>query len=465
MKQNLLDFDVAQLSAWFAEHGEKPFRARQVLRWIYKDGESDFDAMSDLAASLREKLKQIARVQAPTVMREELSDDGTRKWLLDMGTGNAVETVFIPEETRGTLCVSTQAGCALDCAFCSTGKQGFSRNLTTAEIIGQLWWANHELGKDAEGNWPVSNVVLMGMGEPLLNYDNTVSALRLMLDDHAYGLSRRRVTVSTSGIVPAMDRLRDDCPVALAVSLHAPDDALRDTLVPINRKYPLKELLAACRRYLEKAPRDFITFEYVLLDGVNDSEQQARELVKLVRDVPCKFNLIPFNPFPETPYRRSMPEAIRRFRDVLMGADIVTTTRKVRGDDIAAACGQLAGLVQDKSKRPCSAMQRCMDERARHTDEKTDRFIVFAGCPVRLRHDVGRQAGRAGPTQVTRCRHCQGAYRTGGHVLRARADGHCAGRDRYCPAGRPELRTCLQRARPDPYGAARGQGGRGGFPA
>jgi len=363
MQQNLLDFDVAQLTAWFAEHGEKPFRAKQVLRWIYKAGESDFDAMSDLAVSLREKLKQIACVHTPKVVREELSDDGTRKWLLDMGTGNAVETVFIPEAERGTLCVSTQAGCALDCAFCSTGKQGFNRNLSTAEIIGQLWWANHQLGKDApstnsgqaQGNWRISNVVLMGMGEPLLNYDHTVSALRLMLDDHAYGLSRRRVTVSTSGIVPAMDRLRDECPVALAVSLHAPDDKLRDELMPVNQKYPLKELLAACRRYLEKAPRDFITFEYVLLDGVNDSEQQARELVQLVRDVPCKFNLIPFNPFPQTHYRRSEPEAIRRFRDVLMQADIVVTTRKTRGDDIAAACGQLAGLVQDKSKR---TMQR-----------------------------------------------------------------------------------------------------------
>jgi 23S rRNA (adenine2503-C2)-methyltransferase len=355
MKQNLLDFDVQQLTAWFAENGEKPFRAKQVLRWIYKAGESDFDAMSDLAVSLREKLKRIACVEAPKVMREELSDDGTRKWLLDMGTGNAVETVYIPEETRGTLCVSTQAGCALDCAFCSTGKQGFNRNLSVAEIIGQLWWANHQVGKDAEGNWQISNVVLMGMGEPLLNFDNTVSALRLMLDDHAYGLSRRRVTVSTSGIVPAMDRLRDECPVALAVSLHAPNDKLRDELVPVNQKYPLNELMAACQRYLEKAPRDFITFEYVLLDGVNDRDQDARELVKLVRDVPCKFNLIPFNPFPQSPYRRSNPETVRRFRDLLMQADIVTTIRKVRGDDIAAACGQLAGQVQDKTKR---TMQR-----------------------------------------------------------------------------------------------------------
>jgi len=350
-KQNLLDFDPAALTAWFAEHGEKPFRARQVLRWIYQSGESDFDAMSDLAKSLREKLKQIACVEAPKVMREELSDDGTRKWLFDMGAGNAVETVYIPEADRGTLCVSTQAGCALECAFCSTGRQGFSRNLSTAEIVGQLWWANRQLGKGNEDNWQISNVVLMGMGEPLLNFDHTVSALRLMLDDHAYGLSRRRVTVSTSGIVPAMDRLRDECPVALAVSLHAPNDALRDELVPINRKYPLRELLAACRRYLEKAPRDFITFEYVLLDGVNDSAEQAHELVRLVRDVPCKFNLIPFNPFPQTHYRRSKPEAIRRFRDMLMQAGIVATTRRTRGDDIAAACGQLAGVVQDKTGR------------------------------------------------------------------------------------------------------------------
>lgn len=383
MKQNLLDFEPAALTAWFAEQGEKPFRAKQVLRWIYKGGESDFDAMSDLAISLREKLKQIACIQTPKVMREESASDGTRKWLLDVGTGNAVETVFIPEEDRGTLCVSTQAGCALDCSFCSTGKQGFNRNLSTAEIIGQVWWANHELGRasdtlprsgrlreearaalpapdgsaaprpgrHADGNWPITNVVLMGMGEPLLNFDNTVSALRLMLDDNAYGLSRRRVTVSTSGVVPAMDRLRDECPVALAISLHAPNDALRNVLVPINQKYPLRELMAASLRYLEKAPRDFVTFEYVMLAGVNDSVQQARELIELVRDVPCKFNLIPFNPFPQAPYQRSDMQAVTRFRDVLMQAGIVTTIRKVRGDDIAAACGQLAGQVQDKTKR------------------------------------------------------------------------------------------------------------------
>ncbi|MEQ1555991.1 MAG: 23S rRNA (adenine(2503)-C(2))-methyltransferase RlmN [Gallionella sp.] len=351
MKQNLLDFDAHGLTTYFAELGEKPFRAKQLMRWMYKGGESDFAAMTDIANVLRDKLMQHACITTPAIMREELSDDGTRKWLLDVGTGNAVEAVYIPEATRGTLCISSQAGCALDCSFCSTGKQGFNRNLSVAEIIGQLWWANHQLGKNAEGNWAISNVVMMGMGEPLLNFDNTVSALHLMLDDHGYGLSRRRVTVSTSGVVPAMDRLREECPVALAVSLHAPNDKLRDVLVPINQKYPLKELLAACIRYLEKAPRDFITFEYVMLDGVNDSVQQAHELVRLLADVPCKLNLIPFNPFPQTHYLRSKPDAIARFRDVLMQANIITTVRKTRGDDIAAACGQLAGQVLDKTKR------------------------------------------------------------------------------------------------------------------
>lgn len=351
MQKNLLDLDAHALTAYFTEMGEKPFRAKQLMRWIYQVGESDFAAMTDIAATLRNKLAQSACIDVPEVMREELSDDGTRKWLLNVGTGNAVEAVYIPEATRGTLCISSQAGCALDCSFCSTGKQGFNRNLTVAEIIGQLWWANHQLGKNAEGNWAISNVVMMGMGEPLLNFDNTVSALRLMLDDRAYGLSRRRVTVSTSGIVPAMDRLRDECPVALAVSLHAPNDALRDQLVPVNQKYPLQALMAACQRYLEKAPRDFITFEYVMLDGINDTVQHAHELVRLVRDTPCKFNLIPFNPFSASPYKRSRSDAIQRFRDVLMQADIITTTRKTRGDDISAACGQLAGQVQDRTKR------------------------------------------------------------------------------------------------------------------
>ena len=351
MTVNLLDFDAAGLSAYFAELGEKPFRARQVLRWMHRSGQSDFDAMTDIARSLREKLKAEAEIVPPAIVSDKLSDDGTRKFLFDVGGGNAVETVFIPEDDRGTLCVSTQAGCALDCAFCSTGKQGFNRNLTAAEIIGQLWQANRALGARLDGERAVSNVVLMGMGEPLANFDNSVTALRLMLDDNAYGLSRRRVTVSTSGLVPVMDRLRDTCPVALAVSLHAPDDGLRDELVPINRKYPLRELMAACQRYLEKAPRDFVTFEYVMLDGVNDSDEHARRLLRLTRDVPCKFNLIPFNPFPGSPFRRSPSPRIRRFAEILMNAGIVTTTRKTRGEDIDAACGQLAGQVRDKTRR------------------------------------------------------------------------------------------------------------------
>ena len=351
MPENILNFDAQKLTAWFAEMGEKPFRAHQMLRWVHKVGESDFAAMTDISSLLREKLQQCACVSVPQVVRDEVSADGTRKWLLDVGTGNAIEAVFIPEPKRGTLCVSTQAGCILNCSFCSTGKQGFNRNLSAAEIIGQLWWANRQIGRDPDGKWPVTNVVMMGMGEPLLNYDNTVSALRLMLDDHAYGLSRRRVTLSTSGVVPAMDRLREDCPVALAVSLHAPNDSLRNVLVPINQKYPLHVLMAARQRYLERAPRDFVTFEYVMLEGVNDSVQQAQELVALVHDVPCKFNLIPFNPFPQTSYHSSSVDSIAKFRDVLMRADIVTTVRKTRGDDIAAACGQLAGQVKDKTKR------------------------------------------------------------------------------------------------------------------
>jgi 23S rRNA (adenine2503-C2)-methyltransferase len=349
--QNLLDFDAAQLAAWFAEQGEKPFRATQVLRWMHRFGAADFAEMSDLAKTLRAKLTASACVTPPPLLSDRIAHDGTRKFLFDVGDGNAVETVFIPEAERGTLCVSTQAGCALECAFCSTGKQGFNRNLTTAEIIGQLWQANKALGRDPKGERVISNVVLMGMGEPLANFDNVLAALKLMLDDNAYGLSRRRVTVSTAGLVPAMERLREECPVALAVSLHAPNDLLRNELVPINQKYPLAELMAACRHYLEKAPRDFVTFEYVMLEGVNDREQDARELLALTRHVPCKFNLIPFNPFPGSRYRRTRPERIRRFADMLMGAGIVATTRKTRGDDIDAACGQLAGQVRDKTRR------------------------------------------------------------------------------------------------------------------
>ncbi len=347
MKTNLLDLDATALAAFFAELGEKPFRARQVLRWVHQSGESDFARMSDLAKDLRAKLAAHARVEAPRIVGDSTAADGTRKWLLKVDGTNAVDAVFIPETGRGTLCVSSQAGCVLDCAFCSTGKQGFNRNLGTAEIVGQLWLANRLL----EGARPVTNVVLMGMGEPLLNLEHVIPALRLMLDDNAYGLSRRRVTVSTSGVIPGMDELRDACPVALAVSLHAPTDELRDQLVPVNRKYPIRELLAACRRYLEKAPRDFITFEYVMLDGVNDGDAEARALARIAGQVSCKFNLIPFNPFPRTEFRRSPPERIRRFAQVLQAKGVTVTTRKTRGDAIDAACGQLAGDVADRTRR------------------------------------------------------------------------------------------------------------------
>lgn len=376
MSVNLLDFNYEGLSEFCAQIGEKPFRARQLLRWIHQSGAADFASMSDLAKPLRERLATMAVIEPPGLMSDHAASDGTRKWLLSVGAGNGIETVFIPEANRGTLCISSQVGCALACTFCSTGAQGFNRNLTVAEIIGQLWWANATLmsnpaecsagetpvagvGRNgaalsvrhAVASRPVTNVVMMGMGEPLANFENVVAALDLMLDDNAYGLSRRRVTVSTSGLIPAMDRLRERCPVALAVSLHAPNDTLRNQLVPINRKYPISELLAACRRYLVSAPRDFITFEYVMLDGVNDSPLHARELVRLVQDTPCKFNLIPFNPFPHSSYRRSSPQAVARFRDVLQQAGLVTTVRKTRGDDISAACGQLAGKVHDKSQR------------------------------------------------------------------------------------------------------------------
>jgi 23S rRNA (adenine2503-C2)-methyltransferase len=344
---NLLGLDRDGLERFFEAQGEKPFRARQLLQWLHQRGEDDFEKMSDLARALREKLGAVARVQAPAIVGDTTASDGTRKWLLKVDGANAVEAVFIPETRRGTLCVSSQAGCVLDCAFCSTGKQGFNRNLTTAEIVGQLWLANRLL----DGDRPVTNVVMMGMGEPLLNLDNVIPALRVMLDDNAYGLSRRRVTVSSAGVVPGIDRLRDECPVALAVSLHAPSDALRDRLVPINRKYPLAELLAACNRYLDKAPRDFITFEYVMLEDVNDSPAQARELVDLAAKVRSKFNLIPFNPFPRSEFKRSPADRIARFAEILQRAGITVTTRKTRGDDIAAACGQLAGDVADRTRR------------------------------------------------------------------------------------------------------------------
>jgi 23S rRNA (adenine2503-C2)-methyltransferase len=358
---NLLEFDLDGLAAWCAALGEKRFRAVQLFRWVHQRGVADFAQMSDLAKSLRDKLAGGAVVRALSLLSEHVSEDGTVKWLFDVGGGDAVETVYIPEADRGTLCVSSQAGCAVGCRFCSTGHQGFSRNLSTAEIVGQLWFAEHRLRarQGAGHERAIDNVVMMGMGEPLQNYAALVPALRVMLDDHGYGLSRRRVTVSTSGVVPMIDRLRDDCPVALAVSLHAPDDALRESLVPLNRKYPIAELLASCQRYLDAAPRDFITFEYCMLDGVNDTPEQAAALARLVdgqgadgRPVPrvsCKINLIPFNPFPASGLKRSSRDRVEAFARVLQGAGIVTTIRKTRGDDIDAACGQLAGEVQDRT--------------------------------------------------------------------------------------------------------------------
>ncbi len=355
MKTNLLDFDLEGLVAWCLAQGEKKFRAVQLFRWIHHKGVCDFAQMSDLAQSLRTKLQSSANIVPLPVVSRHDSADGTIKWMFDVGQGNAIETVFIPETDRGTLCISSQAGCAVGCTFCSTGAQGFSRNLTTAEIIAQLWFAERTLRQErGVDERVISNVVMMGMGEPLQNYSALVPALKTMLDDHGYGLSRRRVTVSTSGVVPMMERLGLDCPVALAVSLHAPSDALRDVLVPLNIKYPLAELLQACRDYLDHAPRDFITFEYCMLDGVNDTDIHANALVELVRPrnaepLPCKFNLIPFNPYPASGLTRSSPERVKAFAAILSEAGIVTTIRKTRGDDIAAACGQLAGEVQDRT--------------------------------------------------------------------------------------------------------------------
>ena len=359
---NLLGLPPSELEAYCIAIGEKPFRAKQLMRWMHHAGVDDFSAMTDVSKALRERLGAEAIIAGPAVRRDTTAGDGTRKWLLDVGTGNAVETVFIPEPRRGTLCISSQAGCALECSFCSTGRQGFNRNLTVAEIIGQLWLANRALGRGVTAERPITNVVMMGMGEPLANFDNVVAAMRLMLDDAAYGLSRRRVTLSTSGLVPAMDRLRDTLPVSLAVSLHAPNDELRNELVPINRKYPIRELLAACLRYIEKAPRDFVMFEYVMLSGVNDTVAHARELAKLVADVPCKLNLIPFNPFPGSGYVRSSADALARFKDVLLCADVMATVRRTRGDDIDAACGQLAGEVLDRTNRAQRRERRAQAE-------------------------------------------------------------------------------------------------------
>ena len=353
---NLLDFDLEGLAAYCETLGEKRFRATQLFRWIHQRGVADFSQMSDLAKSLREKLAGKAQVTALPVISQHESADGTIKWLFDVGGGNAIEGVFIPEDDRGTLCVSSQAGCAVGCRFCSTGHQGFSRNLTTAEIVAQLWFAEHFLRRHLKTEERViSNVVMMGMGEPLQNYDRLVPALRTMLDDHGYGLSRRRVTVSTSGVVPMIERLARDCPVALAVSLHAPTDELRSHLVPLNRKYPIDELLRTCTAYLAAAPRDFITFEYCMLDGVNDQPEHAQALIALMRrhgadGLRAKFNLIPFNPFPQSSLTRSPMARVLAFGKLLNDAGIVTTVRKTRGDDIDAACGQLAGDVQDRTR-------------------------------------------------------------------------------------------------------------------
>jgi 23S rRNA (adenine2503-C2)-methyltransferase len=365
-KTNLLDFTLPGLTDWFAARGEKPFRARQVFQWIHQRGVDDFDAMTDLAKSLREKLKLEAGIRPPAILSEHRSADGTVKWLFDVGIGNGIETVFIPEEDRGTLCVSSQVGCALACSFCSTGRQGFNRDLGVAEIIGQVWVANRRLeALEKEGlasrlaprpsdvspaAKPVTNVVMMGMGEPLNNFGPVVDAMAIMLDDHAYGLSRRRVTLSTSGVVPHIRRLKETLPVALAVSLHAPNDAIRSRIMPINDAYPIATLLEACRDYLEAAPRDFITFEYVMLKGVNDAPDHARELVRTLEGTPAKVNLIPFNPFPDSGFERTAADRVRLFQRILLDAGLVATVRRTRGDDIDAACGQLAGQVVNRMK-------------------------------------------------------------------------------------------------------------------
>jgi 23S rRNA (adenine2503-C2)-methyltransferase len=352
---NLLNFDLKMLENWCQEIGEKPFRAKQLMRWLHQKRCNDIQQMSDLAKSFREKLEKYAKIEAPKIASTHRSRDGTIKYIVDVGDGNLVEMVFIPEESRATLCISSQAGCAVNCRFCSTGKQGFSRNLETYEIIGQLWLAERMLREEPSyqhiplDEKIITNIVFMGMGEPLLNYERVRTVLSIMLDDHAYGLSRRRVTVSTSGVLPFIAKLAQDVPVSLAVSLHASNDTLRNVLVPLNKKYPLNELMRACKNYLPHAPRDFLTFEYCMLDQHNDQDHHAYELIELVKNVPCKFNLIPFNPFPESGLKISKPQQIKRFSEILTQAGIVTTIRKTRGDDINAACGQLAGDIKDRT--------------------------------------------------------------------------------------------------------------------
>lgn len=351
-KINLLGLTRAEMEAFFAERGEKAFRAQQVMRWIYHEGVTDFEHMTNLSKALRAKLAETAEVLLPELVADHPSSDGTRKWVLRMGDHNAIETVFIPESDRGTLCVSSQVGCTLNCTFCSTATQGFNRNLSAAEIVGQVLFAARALGiPKNRGDRVITNVVMMGMGEPLMNFDSVVPAMSVMMEDLGFGISKRRVTLSTAGVVPQIDRLREVCDVSLAVSLHAPNDELRNRLVPLNKKYPIAELLAACKRYVAGQQHRRITFEYVMLDGVNDSIAHARELVRILEGVPSKINLIPFNPFPGASWQRSSDRAITAFRDVLMAAGIMTVTRKTRGEDIAAACGQLVGEVQDRTRR------------------------------------------------------------------------------------------------------------------
>ncbi|KTD23092.1 Fe-S containing enzyme [Legionella lansingensis] len=351
-KINLLNLNHQQMRQFFSDLGEKPYRAQQVMQWIHQAGFNDFTQMTNLGKNLRQRLTEIAEIRLPEIVTCQKSNDGTHKWLLKLDCGNCIETVFIPETNRGTLCVSSQVGCGLNCSFCSTAKQGFNRNLSAAEIIGQVWVAVRELSQQGGAHDKrITNVVMMGMGEPLLNFDNVVAAMDIMMDDFAYGLSKRRVTLSTSGVLPALRQLREVSPVALAVSLHAPNDKLRNELVPINKKYPLAELMAICKTYFKNEPKRRVTFEYVMLKDVNDQPEHAEQLIKLLRDVPAKVNLIPFNPFPMTEYQRSSQTTIDAFRDKLLAKGINTITRKTRGDDIDAACGQLAGEVQDRTSR------------------------------------------------------------------------------------------------------------------
>jgi len=351
-KINLLNLNREQMEAFFAGLGEKAFRASQVMRWIYHEGVDDFDAMTNVSKALRARMREVAEIRLPELVVDAPSADGTRKWVLRVDDINSVETVFIPDGERGTLCVSSQVGCTLNCTFCSTATQGFNRNLSTAEIIGQVLFAARALGlPENRGDRLITNVVMMGMGEPLMNFDNVVPAMELMMDDYGFGISKRRVTLSTAGVVPQIYRLREVCDVSLAVSLHAPNDELRNQLVPINRKYPIRELLQACREYVRGVPHRRVTFEYVMIDGINDSPAHARELLRILGNVAAKMNLIPFNPYPGSPWRRSSDAAISRFRDILMAGGLVTITRKTRGDDIAAACGQLVGEVNDRTRR------------------------------------------------------------------------------------------------------------------